>query len=227
MLLFFLLHLAQVISCVDEMFGCGGGTTTSAYKYLMDSTTAGLANSWFYPYMQGVVPSDLCLSSECTKTCKPLTHMVTETTFAGSYAQVANFSFATKPCFRECDHQDLHELEANLRKRGPASICVNAGEWDNYVGGVMSASACGNYSFAFLDHCVHLVGFNAEHETPYWIVRNSWDTTWGEDGYVYLEMSENTCGVADVPQFADVGPPKSGFRYHNNTRNATASGQHR
>ena len=44
---------------------------------------------------------------------------------------------------------------------------------------------------------------------------------------MYLEMSENTCGVADVPQFADVGPPKSGFRYHNNTRNATASGQHR
>ena len=58
-------------------------------------------------------------------------------------------------------------------------------------------------------------------------MRNSWGTTWGEDGYVYLEMSENTCGVADVPQFADVGPPKSGFRYHNNTRNATASGQHR
>lgn len=30
-----------------------------------------------------------------------------------------------------------------------------------------------------------------------WIVRNSWASTWGEDGYVYLEMKKNTCGLAD------------------------------
>jgi hypothetical protein len=47
------------------------------------------------------------------------------------------------------------------------------------------------------DHCVMATGFNAEAPTPYWIVRNSWASTWGEEGYVYLEMSENTCGIAD------------------------------
>ena len=40
-------------------------------------------------------------------------------------------------------------------------------------------------------------GFNATGPTPYWIVRNSWASTWGEEGYVYLEMSKNTCGLAD------------------------------
>ena len=32
----------------------------------------------------------------------------------------------------------------------------------------------------------------------YWIVRNSWDTTWGEKGFIYLKMGENTCGVANL-----------------------------
>ena len=28
-------------------------------------------------------------------------------------------------------------------------------------------------------------------------MRNSWSSQWGEDGYVYLEMAKNTCGLAD------------------------------
>ena len=47
------------------------------------------------------------------------------------------------------------------------------------------------------DHCVMATGFNTTAPTPYWIVRNSWADTWGEEGYIYLEMAENTCGLAD------------------------------
>jgi len=47
------------------------------------------------------------------------------------------------------------------------------------------------------DHCVMATGFNTTAATPYWIVRNSWADTWGEEGYIYLEMAENTCGLAD------------------------------
>lgn len=41
------------------------------------------------------------------------------------------------------------------------------------------------------------VGFNSTAPTPYWIVRNSWASTWGEKGYIRLEMAKNTCGLAD------------------------------
>merc|ERR1712080_407885 len=79
----------------------------------------------------------------------------------------------------------------------PLSICVNAGAWNGYTGGVMSAAACGPMGADYQDHCVMATGFNTTAPTPYWIVRNSWSSTWGESGYIYLEMAKNTCGLAD------------------------------
>ena len=39
----------------------------------------------------------------------------------------------------------------------------------------------------------------------YWWVRNSWNTDWGEEGYIRLARGDgvNACGVADQPLFAD------------------------
>merc|ERR1712167_82530 len=54
------------------------------------------------------------------------------------------------------------------------------------------------------DHCVMAVGFNTTAPTPYWIVRNSWATTWGEQGYIYLEMAKNTSGLADDATIPEV-----------------------
>ena len=48
------------------------------------------------------------------------------------------------------------------------------------------------------------VGFNSTAPTPYWIVRHSWASTWGEQGYIYLEMSQNTCGLADDATIPEV-----------------------
>jgi C1A family cysteine protease len=87
-------------------------------------------------------------------------------------------------------------LKDNLVSYGPVSIACDASEWSSYTGGVFSSSDCSSSAFK-LDHAIQLVGYNAEASTPYWIVRNSWDTTWGEDGYIYLEMGVNACGIAD------------------------------
>ena len=70
--------------------------------------------------------------------------------------------------------------------------------------GVLTSAACGAYGYDDLDHCVQLVGFNARAKKPYWIVRNSWDTQWGEQGYIYLEYSKNTCGLANEAILAQV-----------------------
>jgi len=80
-----------------------------------------------------------------------------------------------------------------LYQNGPLSICVDAKNWDSYKSGIYPASNCGTA----LDHCVMATGYNLAKN--YWIVRNSWATDWGIDGYMYLEYGHNACGIAIEP----------------------------
>jgi len=75
----------------------------------------------------------------------------------------------------------------------PLSICVDAAQWQFYKSGVMTPSQCGTS----LDHCVQIVGYDTTSTTaPYWNVRNSLGTGWGEKGFIRLEYGHNTCGCA-------------------------------
>merc|ERR1712242_255445 len=116
---------------------------------------------------------------------------------SGGYAKVSGYAYATPPCTSgACASQDLAKLAAALEET-PVSVCVNAGAWNDYTGGVMSSAQCGSMAADYQDHCVMATGFNTTAPTPYWIVRNSWASTWGEKGYIYLEYDKNSCGLAD------------------------------
>jgi len=65
----------------------------------------------------------------------------------------------------------------------------------SYRSGVLSRKCSG--AWKKLDHCVQLVGYDTTASTPYWKVKNSWGTGWGERGYIRLPMGENSCGIAD------------------------------
>lgn len=69
-----------------------------------------------------------------------------------------------------------------------------------------TADACGSFAADALDHCVQLVGFHAADEpaNSYWLVRNSWSTNWGENGYIRLQLNANTCGLANEASVPDI-----------------------
>merc|ERR1712085_124907 len=48
----------------------------------------------------------------------------------------------------------------------------------------------------FPNHAVQAVALVNGDEQPYWVVRNSWADSWGEDGFIRLSYGENTCYLA-------------------------------
>jgi len=69
----------------------------------------------------------------------------------------------------------------------PVSVCVDAsGGFQHYSGGVFSGP-CGTS----INHAILAVGYTAS----YWIVKNSWGTSWGSGGYIYMARGKNLCGV--------------------------------
>lgn len=96
---------------------------------------------------------------------------------------------------------DLATIETALQNNGPISITLNANPLMSYQSGVItgSATSCPGYG---ADHAVLLVGYGDDTDgTHYWIVKNSWNQSWGEDGFFRMQADDSTdlCGILDCP----------------------------
>ena len=87
----------------------------------------------------------------------------------------------------------------NALKVQPLAVAVQADKADFqfYSSGILSATTCGTS----LNHAVLLVGYGQDSAgTPFWIVKNSWGTSWGESGYIRIKRdtvsgSPGICGI--------------------------------
>ena len=89
----------------------------------------------------------------------------------------------------------------------PVSIAIEADTkyFQSYSSGILTSTSCGTN----LDHGVLIVGYGEENGIKYWLVKNSWSTTWGDKGYVKIARSDSTndpgiCGIAMQPSFPSV-----------------------
>lgn len=80
----------------------------------------------------------------------------------------------------------------------PVSVAIDASGFDFqfYSSGVFTGP-CGTE----LDHGVTAVGYGASSDgTKYWLVKNSWGTAWGQEGYIMMQRDiaakEGLCGIA-------------------------------
>ena len=81
----------------------------------------------------------------------------------------------------------------------PVSVAVEADQssFQRYSGGTIT-SGCGTN----LDHGVLAVGYDSS--SGYYLVKNSWGTSWGNNGYLQISTSGNVCGIHSEPSYPKV-----------------------
>lgn len=89
---------------------------------------------------------------------------------------------------------------------GPLAVGVDASgsAFQSYSSGVLTGG-CGSS----IDHLVTAVGYGTDSASgnDYWLVRNSWGTWWGDNGYIKIAINSTinggmgVCGVQNYPGY--------------------------
>lgn len=168
----------ELVSCDTDGgdAGCNGGWMDDAFEFVQKN--GGLATEDAYPYTSGTTGS----SGTCQKT---------------GYTNNANVAPSSWVDVTAGSVDDLMDAVAQQ----PVSIAIQANQlaFQSYSSGVLTGR-CGQR----LDHGVLAVGYGTDAATgvDYWKVKNSWGSSWGEDGYIRIERSSaDLCGVLDAASY--------------------------
>jgi len=83
----------------------------------------------------------------------------------------------------------------------PLSVSIQADTsvFQSYSSGIFNSTKCGTS----LDHATNVVGWGTSNGVEYWTMRNSWGTSWGEKGYMRLQIvsGNGICGIQMEPLY--------------------------
>jgi len=110
-------------------------------------------------------------------------------------------SCSVSPNSKITGYTDVKSTENNLGAAvdmQPISVAIEADQsgFQMYKSGVF-CGICGTN----LDHGVLAVGYGTDSGTDYWKVKNSWGTSWGEQGYIRMCRNKNECGISSEPSY--------------------------
>ena len=97
----------------------------------------------------------------------------------------------TKSTWSPVDEDEIKEF---LYETGPLAVALNANPLQTYSSGILdkTSSQCPSSG---INHAVTMVGYGTSSGTDYWIVKNSWGSSWGESGYFRIRRGNGTCGI--------------------------------
>jgi cathepsin B len=156
-----------LVSCDTSNMGCQGGYLDKAWEFMVSN---GIASDQCEPYISGSGDSGTC-PTKCADGSQI------------KYYKAANYKHVT----------GVTNIQTELMTNGPVQVAFEVyQDFMAYKSGVYhhitSSSLLGG-------HAVVFVGWGVENGTAYWLVKNSWGPSWGEQGYFRIVRGKNECGI--------------------------------
>lgn len=197
----------ELVDCVPNPHKCGGtgGCEGSTVELALNwFTENGLADTQVTPY--------LGQDGRCKKAARPIASLLSgsgdESLDAmirvGFHAPLSAHSAGVALGLRGWERLAENEYEplmAAVAFTGPVAVSVAADQWNQYGSGIFDD--CGRN--AVVDHAVTLVGYGVDatrNNKPFWRIKNSWGSSWGEDGFIRIlrHVGESYCGTDYQPE---------------------------
>uniref|UniRef100_A0A3Q0KPV9 SmCL2-like peptidase (C01 family) n=1 Tax=Schistosoma mansoni TaxID=6183 RepID=A0A3Q0KPV9_SCHMA len=115
----------------------------------------------------------------------------------GKCQHIKSTSLTYSKSIIEIKLNDEEQLKYVLYEHGPVSAGINVEQqFMRYKSGIYQSQSC---SSTEVNHAVLIVGYGEENGVQYWTIKNSWGTSWGEEGYVRMRRNyNNMCGIATM-----------------------------
>jgi len=168
----------DMVSCDKNDMGCNGGSLPVAWQYL---TSTGIVSDACMPYKAGGG-----LAPACSSTCTDSESFV-RTKAKSAYAI-----------------NGPSNMQKELMTNGPIQVGFKVYQsFMSYKSGVYHKLK--SDIFPEGGHAVKMVGWGVDGKRAYWVVANSWGTSWGEEGFFRILRGKNHCGIEEM------GPPYAGL----------------
>jgi len=168
----------DMVSCDKSDQGCQGGTLPNAWKYLQNT---GIVSDQCFPYTAGSGTAPAC-PSKC----------------------VDSESFSRTKAKNSYAINGVTNMQKEIMTNGPIQVGFKVYKsFMSYKTGVYK-----KHIYEILPeggHAVKIVGWGTDSGTDYWLVANSWNTSWGLEGFFKIVRGDDQCGIETM------GPPYAGL----------------
>lgn len=153
----------NLVSCDQQNYGCNGGYLNKAWQFMK---TTGVVSDSCFPYTSGETGDD----GECYTSCQDGSDWKV---YKASSVKHTWFPYSTKKF---------------IQKSGPIEAAFTVYEdFMSYSSGVYQHTTGGVLG----GHAIKCIGWGVENGTKYWLMANSWGTSWGMEGFFKIKQGDS------------------------------------